>query len=136
MKSPVFRQLMQAISFNKFQKKAKKYDGDKYSKSFTSWHHLQFMIFFQMTGKISIRDGIGTLKSKAKDLYHSGIVTPSRNNLSHQNSKRDFRIFEETFYDLKHEMAEKTMIGSRSRFKFKMPVKSFDSSTISLCKSL
>ena len=104
MKSPVFKQLMQAICFDKFKKVVSEYEGDKYSKTFFSWDHLQLMIYFQLAGRTSIRDVINSLKSKAKDLYHSGLVVPSRNNLSYQNSNRDYRIFESTFYFLKDKL--------------------------------
>ena len=88
------------------------------------------MIYFQLAGRTSIRDVINSLKSKTKDLYHSGLIVPSRNNLSQENSKRDYRIFKETFYSLKTEMTEKSIFTVRNKFKFKMPVKSFDSSTV------
>ena len=136
MKSPVFKQLMQAICFDKFKKVVSKYGGDKYSKTFSSWDHLQLMIYFQMAGRTSIRDVINSLKSKTKDLYHSGLAVPSRNNLSYQNSNRDYRIFESTFYFLKDKLSGRTALSRRSKFRFKMQVKSFDSSTITLCKSL
>lgn len=136
MKSPVFKQLMQAIPYGKFKTIVNKYSGDRYSKNFSSWNHLQLMIYFQLACRTSLRDVITSLKSKAKDLYHSGLVVPSRNNLSHQNSKRDYRIFQETFYSLKAELCGKSALSPRRKFKFNFSVKSFDSSTISLCKAL
>ena len=112
------------------------YCGDRYNKNFSSWEQLKLMVYFQLTERTSIRDVINSLKSKPSDLCHSGFVVPSRNNLSHQNSKRDYRIFQETFYNLKNKLSGLSALSKRSKFKFKMPVKSFDSSTISLCKSL
>lgn len=136
MKSPVFKQLMQAISIDEFQKIVNQFGGDRYSKSFTSWNHLQIMVYFQLAGRTSLRDVISSLKSKAKDLYHSGLVVPSRNNLSTQNSKRDYRIFQNAFYALKNKLSGNSSLSKRSKFKFSETVKSFDSSTISLCKEL
>lgn len=136
MKSPVFKQLMQAISIDEFQKIVNKFGGDRYSKSFSSWNHLQLMVYFQLAGRTSLRDVISSMKSKAKDLYHSGLVVPSRNNLSVQNSKRDYRIFQNTFYALKNKLNRNSSLSKRSKFKFNETVKSFDSSTISLCKEL
>ena len=86
MKSPVFEQVMQAISIDEFQKIVNQFKGDRYSKCVTSWNHLQVMVYFQLAGRTSLRDVINSLKSKAKHLYHSGLVDPSRNNLSAQNS--------------------------------------------------
>jgi hypothetical protein len=136
MNPSVFKQLMQVISMNEFKKIVHQFNGDKYSKSFTSWNHLQLMVYFQLTGRTSIRDVINSLKSKINELYHSGLKVPSRNNLSAQNSKRDYRIFQSIFYTVKNRMQEYTFSNKRSKFKFKETVKSFDSSTISLCKEL
>jgi hypothetical protein len=136
MKSPVFQQLMQVISLDKFHKTASKYSGDRYSKTFTSLEHLKLMVYFQLAGRTSIRDVINSLKSKTEDLYHSSIKVPSRNNLSHQNSNRDYRIFRDTFYSMKDKLSSISALSQRKKFKFDIPVKSFDSSTISLCKDL
>lgn len=136
MKSSVFQQLMQVISLGKFQKTVHKYSGDKYSKSFKSLDHLKLMVYFQLAGRTSIRDVINSLKSKTEDLYHNSIKVPSRNNLSHQNLNRDYRIFKDTFYDVKERLSGISALSQRKKFKFDIPVKSFDSSTISLCKNL
>ncbi len=136
MKSPVIQQLMQVISLNEFQKTVSKYSGDRYSKSFKSLEHLKLMVYFQLAGRSSIRDVINSLKSKAENLYHSSIKVPSRNNLSHQNSNRDFRIFQDTFYSLREKLSSISALSKRCKFKFDMPVKSIDSSTISLCRNL
>ena len=136
MKSPVFKQLMQVISIDKFKTMADKYGGDKYCKTFSSWDHLQIMIYFQLAGRTSIRDVINSLKSKATDLYHTGLVVPSRNNLSHQNSNRDYKIFQDTYYSVKEKLRGISALSRRRKFKFNMSLKSFDSSTVSLCKEL
>lgn len=136
MKSSVFQQLMQVISLGEFQKAVSKYSGDRYNKNFRSLDHLKLMIYFQIAGRTSLRDVVNSLRSKVKDLYHTRIRVPSINNLSHQNSKRDYRIFQETFYNIKDKLSRQSVLSQRSKFKFSMPVKSFDSSTISLCKEL
>ena len=133
MKSLVFNQLLQVISYTKFQKIVKKYDGDKYKKTFSTWQHLKVMLYFQLSGRTSLRDLVTSLKSKSENLYHIGIGTVSRNNLSHKNKRSNSNIFQELYSELLNTMLGKKMIQKRKKFKFKDELKSFDSSTISLC---
>jgi hypothetical protein len=60
----------------------------------------------------------------------------SRINLSHALKKRPYEIFEKMFYKLLLKLqSERLPIGDK-RFRFKMPVKIIDSTTIGLCLSL
>jgi len=136
MKSLVFKQVVQAISYNSFQKIAKKYGGDRYTKVFSSWNHLMVMIYSQIAGKTSIRDIIHSLQTRTNNLYCMGIGKLSRNNLSHQNSRRDYRIFEESYYMVKDKLVDTFSLSNGKKFKFKQHLRSIDSTTISLCKSL
>lgn len=136
MKSTIFAQLFQAISRKKFQKIVDSYGGDRYVKSFTSWCHLKFMVYFQISGRTSIRDGLNSLNASQDALYHSGIKQVSRNDLSHQNSKRDYRIFQEAFYCIRDALENKSGFRKKHKFRFKHDLSAVDSTTISLCKEL
>jgi len=136
MKSILFKQITQAISYPQFQKVVNKFNGDKYSKLFSSWNHLMVLLYGQLAGRTSLRDIIHSLQSNASNMYHMGIRSVSRNNLSHQNNKRDHRIFEQFYYLLRHQFINKFNPTTGNKFKFKKELKSIDSTTISLCKSL
>jgi IS4 transposase len=94
------------------------------------------MIFAQIAGKTSIRDIMNSLESRARNLYHMGIGKISRNNLAHHNGRRDHRIFEETYYMMKNRLLNTFNPSNEKKFKFKQHLKSIDSTTLSLCKSL
>lgn len=136
MKSLVFKQITQAISYEGFKKITIKYGGDRYSKVFSSWNHMMVMLYAQIAGKSSLRDIIHSLQSRASSMYHMGFGKISRNNLSHQNGRRDYRIFEETYYMMKNKLLNTFSLSNGKKFKFKQHLKSIDSTTISLCKSL
>ncbi len=52
----VFAQLASFLDNFKFLRIVRKYDGDKYVKSFTCWNQLLTMMFSQLTNRESLRD--------------------------------------------------------------------------------
>ena len=54
--------LIRFFQGSKFNRIVKKYDGDKYVKSFTCWNRLLVMMFAQLTKQDSLRT-LSTLKS-------------------------------------------------------------------------
>ena len=74
----------------------KKYDGNKYVKSYTCWNQLLTMIFGQLSNRESLRDLIVAMEAHAGKLYHLGIgKSVTQSNFSKANEQRDCRIFEE-----------------------------------------
>ena len=94
------------------------------------------MLYVHMSAKQSLRDTVDSLVSKKKLWYHLGIRSISRNNLSHSLKMRSYKIFEDTFYIMLAKLNNARGEMKDKRFKFKMPVVSFDSTTIGLCLSL
>lgn len=94
------------------------------------------MLYVHMSGKKSLRDIIDSLESKMNLWYHLGIKSLSRNNLSYSLKNRSHEIFEKTFYHLLNNLQKERGIARDKRFKFKMPLKTLDATTISLCLSL
>nr|WP_289758608.1 DUF4372 domain-containing protein [uncultured Duncaniella sp.] len=85
---------------NHFNYLVRKYDGDRYIKSYTCWNQLLTLMFGQLSNRESLRDLIVAMEAHARKLYHLGIgKSVTRSNLSKANEQRDYRIFEEfTFY--------------------------------------
>ena len=69
----VFAQLTQFLDRNHFNYLVKKYNGDKYIKSYTCWNQLLTMIFGQLSNRESLRDLIVAMEAHAGKLYHLGI---------------------------------------------------------------
>ncbi len=126
----VFAQLVKFLDNDKFRHIVKKYNGDKYIKSYTCWNQLLTMMFGQLSNRESLRDLIIVLNAHVGKLYHLGIgKSVTRSNLSKANENRDYHIFEEfaTF-----------MIGEAQKRRIDkiFDLKGPDSTTIHLCLSV
>ena len=124
------------ISGYDFKKAVMEHKGDKGVKVFSTRNLLNVMLYVHMASKESLRDIIDSLESKRNYWYHLGLESLSRNNLSYALKNRSYKIFEKTFYQLLSRLQKERGAARDKRFKFKMPVRSIDSTTISLCLSL
>lgn len=130
----VFAQLVKFLDYEKFKYIVKKYDGNKYVKSYTCWNQLLTMMFGQLFNRESLRDLIVAMEAHAGKLYHLGIgKSVTRSNLSKANEQRDCRIFED-FATFMIAEARKRRIDKI--FELDGHVYAFDSTTIDLCLSV
>lgn len=130
----VFAQLVKFLDYEKFKYIVKKYDGNKYVKSYTCWNQLLTMMFGQLSNRESLRDLIVAMEAHAGKLYHLRIgKSVSRSNLSKANEQRDCRIFKEYATFMISE-ARKRRIDKI--FELDGHVYTFDSTTIDLCLSV
>lgn len=132
----VLLQMQSLISGYDFKKLVTQYQGDKGIRVLSTWNLLGIMLYVHVASKQSLRDIICSLESKAYLWYHLGLKAISRNNLAHAMKNRSAQIFEKTFYLLLEKLQSQRPFLKDGRFKFNMPVKSIDSTTISLCLSL
>lgn len=127
----VFAQLVSFMDSFKFLRIVKKYEGDKYVKSFSCWNQLLTMMFGQLTNRESLRDLIVATEAHSGKLYHLGMgKSVTRSNLSKANEQRDYRIFEEFAYFMIDETRRKRQTAI---FNLGGSVYAFDSTTIDLC---
>jgi transposase len=132
----ILSQMQSLISGYDFKKLVSEYDGDKSVKTFTTRNLLNVMLYVHMTSKQSLRDIVDSLSSKRNLWYHLGLKSLSRNNLSYALKNRSSDIFEKTFYALLYQLRNERGLLKDKRFKFKMSIRTFDSTTISLCLAL
>lgn len=131
----IFSQLVDFLPVDHFKWLVKKYEGNKYVKSFTCWNHLLVLIFGQLTNRESMRDLIISLAPHQKAFKHLGFgKSVTRSNLSKANEIRDVKIFEE-FANRVISIARAKRTGVKDFF-LANNVYAFDSSTISLCLSV
>lgn len=130
----VFAQLVQFMDRNHFNYLVRKYEGDKYVKSYTCWNQLLTMMFGQLANRESLRDLFIALEAHSNKLYHLGMgKSVTRSNLAKANELRDWRIFEEFAYYMIGEARKRRMTDI---FKLGGSVYAFDSTTIDLCLSV
>ena len=130
-----FTQLCSFLPKRIFDCLVDKYEGNKWVKSFTCWHHLLVMVFGQLSNRKSMRDLIVTLNAHRSKFYRLGLgKSVTRSNLSKANEVREARIFKE-YADRLIDIARRKRDGLKEFF-VKNKVFAFDSTTISLCLSV
>ncbi len=130
----IFTQLTRFFDRNHFNYLIKKYEGDKYIKSYTCWNQPLTMMFGQLSNRESLQDLVVAMDAHAGKLYHLGIgKSVTRSNLSKANEQCNYHIFEEyaTFM-----IAEASKRRINKIFELDGYVYAFDSTTIDLCLSV
>ena len=131
----VFSQQCDFLPTDHFKWLVKKYEGNKYVKSFTCWNHLMVLLFGQLSNREGLRDLIVSITPFKSAFHHLGFgKNVSRSNLSKANEIREVKIFQE-FADKMVSIARETC-GVVKDFFISNNVYAFDSSTISLCLSV
>lgn len=129
----IFGQTASFLSKYHFQAVVGQHAGDRYTKKYSAWNELMVLLYAQATGKDSLREVETGLQTHEGAWHHLGIRSVKRSTLADAHARRDFCIYEQTFYDLLARCAE---ITPRHRFTFKNPLYALDSTMIELCLSL
>ena len=89
----VFTQHVDFLPRKNFEWLVKKYEGNKYVKSFTCWNHLMVLLFGQLSNREGLRDLIVTITPFKSTFHHLGFGNNvSRSNLSKANEIREAKI--------------------------------------------
>jgi hypothetical protein len=132
----VFSQVMELLPWRRFETCVRRYDGDRKIKSFPCSEHLRVMAFAQLTYRESLRDIETCLHAVGTKLYHMGIRGGvSRNNLSHANHTRDWRIYAD-FAQILIGQARSLYVEEDLGIDLDATVYALDASTIDLCLSM
>ena len=132
----VFSQVMEFLPWRRFDTCVRRYKGDRKIKTFTCAEQMRVMAFAQLTYREGLRDIETCLRAVGNKLYHMGIrSTVSRNNLSHANQKRDWRIYAD-FAQILISEAKSLYSGDELPVDLDATVYALDASTIDLCLSM
>jgi hypothetical protein len=132
----VFSQVMELLPWRRFETCVRRYDGDRKIKSFPCSEHLRVMAFAQLTYRESLRDIETCLRVVGTKLYHMGLRGGvSRNNLSHANHTRDWRIYAD-FAQILIGQARSLYAAEDLGVDLDATVYALDASTIDLCLSM
>lgn len=129
----IFQQFLSLIPRYLFDKAVATFQGNRYVKTFTCWGQFFANLYAQVCVKDSLRDIEIGLKAHQTKWYHLGISTIARSTLADANQKRDYRIYETSFYTL---LARCKEITPKHPFRFKNPLYTLDSTVIDLCLSV
>lgn len=129
----IMHQLLTLLPRHQFDQAVSDFGGDHYVKKFSTWSQLTTLLYAQASGKNSLRDIQTALGTQQPKLYHLGLPAVKRSTLADANAKRDPKIMEKLFYRLLERCQQ---IAPKHQFRFKNPVRCFDSTTIDLCLAL
>jgi hypothetical protein len=134
--STIFSQLMDIVPWRRFETCVNRYQGDYKVKDFFCSEHFRVMAFAQLTYRESLRDIEVCLKAIGQRRYHMGIRSRvSRNNLSHANDARDWRIYAD-FAQILISQAKDLYANDPFAVELASTVYALDSTTIDLCMNL
>jgi hypothetical protein len=131
----VFSQLVDFLPKRVFDMIVKRFEGDKWVKTFTCWNQLLVMMYGQLAACDSLREVACIIDSIKNKSYHLGFGTGEikLSNLSYANVNRDYKIFEEFAYFMIN-LAQNKRIDRP--FELHGKFYAFDSTTIDLCLTL
>ena len=132
----VFRQLLQYLPRHEFNVCVRRYRGEYWAKSFSTFDQFLCLAYAQLSGRESLRDIETCLNSHRDKLYHVGFRgAVSRTTLADANKRRDWRIFQD-FGHVLIGIAQRLYQNEPLAIELKQPLFAFDSTTIDLCLSL
>lgn len=129
----IFSELLKLVPRYHFDRAVEARETERYVKRFSTWSHFIAMLYSQITGKDSLRDIETGLQAQSARWYHLGFSGVHRSTLADANAKRDYRVFEDTFYKLLDRCRDLT---PKHRFRFNNPLYTIDATTIDLCLSM
>lgn len=72
-RNTILSQVLGEIPRHRFQACVKRYGGDHRVRKFSCWGQLVSLLCAQLSGRSSLRDLVGTLRSHSGALYHAGL---------------------------------------------------------------
>jgi Transposase DDE domain/Domain of unknown function (DUF4372) len=103
------------------------------SRVLSRWSQVGALVFAQLAGRHSLRDVVSSLASQANALAPLHLRPPKRSTLAAANERRPAAWYQALFFTL---YARCQAVAPGHRFRFKSPLFSLDSTTISLCLRL
>ena len=97
----VFAQVVTFLPVRIFDRCSIQFNGNKWTKHFSCWNQMMCMMFWQLSGRESLRDLLVTISAHPKKYYHLGFgKNVSRSNLAEANEQRDYKIYEAFAYEM------------------------------------
>lgn len=132
----VFSQIMDLISYKKFQTLVNRHSGEYKVKDFSCWKQFLCMAFGQLTHRESISDTMMCLKANAGKMYHLGIgEVVAKSTLTKANENRSYLIYQELAMSLIREAKQLYLSDDDLEISLKGNVFAIDATTIDLCLS-
>jgi hypothetical protein len=125
----LFHSMLNFIPRHQFSALENQHGTGRKSRKFSRWNQFVHLMFMQLTGRKSLRDGIQSMNSRLKNLYHIGARPVSRSTFADANNSRPASFYEALFEKVYQRCR---LISPKHKFKFKNKLYSLDASTIDL----
>lgn len=93
----IFAKLLKPVNRRQFATIVKRFNGDAYDKTFTSWDHLMALIYAQLSRADSLRALVAGFNANPNYHYHLDADRLARSTLSDANARRPPEVFAATF---------------------------------------
>ena len=111
---PVYGQLIKSLDREKIVEISRKYNGERYVKSFDGYTHLLTMLYAVIMRFDSLREIEASMTAEVRKLHHVGIETvPRRSTLPDANARHSEKFFEEVYRDLYEQNRDNLSSDSR-----------------------
>jgi hypothetical protein len=130
----ILNQLLQIFPRTEFEASVRQTKAERHARGFRSWDQFVAMMFCHLADANSLREICGGLASCEGRLSQLGIQIPAKSTLAYANRHRDWRLYEQVFQSL-YGFCVKNL-GMKTKFKFKNPLLSIDSTHIGLCSEM
>lgn len=128
----LFHTMLNFIPRHQFTALEKRHSTGRRSRSFSRWSQFVHLMFMQLTGRSSLRDGIQSINSRADNLYHLGAKPVSRSTFADANNGRPASLYDALFSKIYQRCR---IVSPKHKFKFKNKLFSLDASVIDLSLS-
>ena len=138
--SPIFKQILDLIPNSILRASINKFKSDKSCSKYFTKDQLVSMLFGQLNKCLSLREIAMGIDQSPEFLSDIGLEqSPAKSTMSDGNAKRDYRVFEESYYSLCKYY--KTQLHMRPEYKVikeieGMHIKIIDASIMSVCLKL
>ena len=129
----ILSQMLKIVPRHVFASLDKVHGTGRKARKFNRWDQFVHLLAIQLTGRVSLRDGVRSMRSRLTNLYHLGTKPAARSTFAEANEKRPAAFFEALFG---HVYGRCQPVAPKHKFKFKNKLFSLDATTVSLCLSL
>jgi hypothetical protein len=128
-------QLLQFFPRTEFQEDVRQTKAEHHARGFASWDQFVAMLYCQLADSQSLREIVGGLANCQGRLGQWGVIKPPRHStLAYANQHRPWQLFEKVFYRTLDRC--RNLLGGKTKFRFKNPLLSLDSSVVTLCSKV
>ena len=87
----IFSQMLEIIPRHVFGTLDKAHGTGRAARKFSRWDQFVHLVAIQLTGRVSLRDGVRSMRSRINNFYHLGAKPAARSTFAEANEKRPGR---------------------------------------------